>query len=1424
MLIIKTHRLNSKFENLVKIPIGEDVSVEKMISVTLTPENNNQFTTLLPLKDEATARTTEFLDFSAPVQPVVFEFDYDTLEHQEERAKEVARKIPTPAQVIFSGNKSLHMVLWFKNFAGNAEDYKKTCFWFYKYLSTELPEWFEFLPKPTAKLEPQDCQLLEENKTNIPDTSLFTANKYYRQADGIRDNGKEQTCTILNSVEKYKPVEINDFTEEVAPLQVEHKPTKNPDDFYQEIKEKVLIRVLIEKELKGSHFINGYVSPCPVCSHNDCFNIDNSGQKWYCFSDAHGSGGSVLDLVVQTKKSSNVKEAAIWLAEKFSVEVPASFKKKKKPPTFNPLVETEKFLKNHQFFLKEEQLFWYQNGVYQATEDGNVKNKIAECLAPYNSRGYLTREVIDALKSKLSDPAWVRNLEQTDYLNLQNGLLDYETLTLHKHSPKYHSSYRINSKYDSKATCPEFMKFLVQIFRGDQSLITVVQEFMGYCLTPETYLQKVLFFKGPGSDGKSVLCSVFELLLEGHVSHVQRESLETNRFAAADLSNKLLNVSSELTAHRHFNIEIFKQLTGEDTVKAERKFKDAFDFIPVAKHIITCNHLPFTYDLSDAFFRRIDVVPFKVQFKTKAELTNLSEEDRKNCCERIPKLILMKMLAKERDGILNFALEGLRRLKKQQELSYSPAIENENTALRIRSQSVKIFIDEKTEKKGKTKLKELYGAYEKYCSIYDVPVVKYQKFGAALRDQAYEVDTGTGNYTYVDPIRLKKYVKQPKSSKIVSKVRQPFTLSNTERGKKKGSTKNNKSEKVPNLPNYSYQNPEHPKKYQLVDTPVKLTRLVQKLEKAKLIAVDTETTSKEPMLAELVGIRFAVDPDEAFYVPVQAPDQGKLIAGFGGDPLLIVRKALNPVLANGKILKCGHNFKYDWVVLRNHGFNVKGFSFDTMIAEHLLLGGAQGKGDLKMDTLSSKYLNYLPISIKDLIGEGKETRTMDNVQLEEVCPYACEDADITLQLTEFLKPRLDDADLLKYHNKIEIPIVETLVEMELNGVFVDQERLEKIKQALAAQIPVLKHDIYDLAGVEFNVNSSQQLSEILFDRLKLPVVKPTEKGARSTNCEVLEKLALQHPLPKAVLKLRKKEKLVTYSEALLEKVNPKTGRVHPEFNQTVAATGRLSTSKPNFQSLPKTAGPSVNLRGVIRSEFPGGKIISADYSQIEVRVMAELAEETTLIKALKGGEDIHTTVAAGMFGPEFENASKIEKKEMRSKAKIATFGIMYGGGPKNLADIFGLTMGEAKEFISRYFERFPGVNLYNKNSISFAKKEGFIKTSLGRQRTLSGIYSSEFKEEKSAERKAINTPIQGTAAEIIKLAMVRVLQELKCRNLKTKMILQIHDELVFDAPLEEVEEVMGFVETEMIAAGGVVLKEVPCVVTAEVADSWAEAH
>jgi len=1074
-------------------------------------------------------------------------------------------------------------------------------------------------------------------------------------------------------------------------------------------------------------------------------------------------------------------------------------------------------------FLKDELLFTYKNGVYQAVDDRVVKAQVAETLTPFNSRKFYVSEVVDALKNKFSNPGWLKKLKPTNYLNLKNGLLDYKNRKLHKHSPDYLSHHRINASYNPKATCPNFLKFLDQVFKSDQTVITVIQEIFGYCLTPETYLQKAFFFKGPGGDGKSVLVSVFELLLEGHVSHVQLESLENNRFAGADLSNKLLNISSELAADRHFNIEIFKQLTGEDPVKAERKFKDAFDFTPVAKHIITCNHLPFTYDLSDAFFRRIDVIPFKVQFKTKAELNRLTTEERKNCLQRVTKFELLTRMSGELDGILNFALEGLRRLTKQKELSSSPAIEFENQALMIRSQSVKTFIEERTVKTGKIKLKELYDAYTEYCTNFDIPPVKKRKFSDALRDLAFEVATGTGNYKWVEPLSLKHPENQPESPKLVSKVRFPFTLRSFEE-EKVCSTTYNKSKEVPNLPNYSYQNPKHPKEYHLVDTPVKLAKLVQKLGRAKLLAVDTETTSKEPMLAELVGISFAVNPDEAFYVPVRAPDQEEIFSGSDEDPLTIVREALNPVLANGDIRKCGHHFKYDWVVLNNHGFIVQGFSFDTMIAEHLLRGGLHRRGELKLDALSENYLGYVPVSYEELVGKGKKAVTIDRAPLDEVCGYACEDADVTLQLAQLIKPKLESTELLKYHDKIEIPTAETLVEMELNGIFVDQERLGKIKQMLAAQVPGLKKEIFNLAGEKFNINSSQQLGEILFDRLELPVVKYTEKGARSTNCEVLEKLAMQHPLPKAVLKLRKKEKLVTYSEALLEKVNPKTGRVHPEFNQTVAATGRLSTSKPNFQSLPKTAGPSVNLRGVIRSEFPGGKIISADYSQIEVRVMAELAEETTLIKALKGGEDIHTTVAAGMFGPEFENASKIEKKEMRSKAKIATFGIMYGGGPKNLADIFGLTMGEAKEFISRYFERFPGVNLYNKNSISFAKKEGFIKTSLGRQRTLSGIYSSEFKEEKSAERKAINTPIQGTAAEIIKLAMVRVLQELKCRNLKTKMILQIHDELVFDAPLEEVEEVMGFVETEMIAAGGVVLKEVPCVVTAEVADSWAEAH
>ncbi|MCU0374789.1 MAG: DNA polymerase I [Chitinophagaceae bacterium] len=597
--------------------------------------------------------------------------------------------------------------------------------------------------------------------------------------------------------------------------------------------------------------------------------------------------------------------------------------------------------------------------------------------------------------------------------------------------------------------------------------------------------------------------------------------------------------------------------------------------------------------------------------------------------------------------------------------------------------------------------------------------------------------------------------------------------------------------------------------YHLVESDVQITDLLNTLQAQNTICFDTETTHIDANLAELVGMSFALEPGTAWYVPVPEDKAGATA----------LLQKFEPLFARKEVTWIGQNLKYDLLVLKWYGTTLQGSIADTMLMHYV----AEPEGKRSMDLLSEQYLGYKPISITELIGKkGKEQGNMRQVSPADVCRYACEDADITLQLHRVLTPLVQQKQVEGVLNEAELPLVKVLTDMEFEGVRIDEGFLNEYSKVLAADADAAEKRVYEAAGVAFNLASPRQLGEVLFDRLKLdPQAKKTKTGQYQTGEDVLLKLAAKgFGIVEDILIYRELTKLRnTYVDTLPQLVNPKTGRVHTSYAQAVAVTGRLSSNNPNLQNIPVRTARGREIRKAFIPRNAGHILLSADYSQIELRIVAALSGDPNMCEAFRQGKDIHTATAALVYKvPETEVT-----KEMRYKAKSVNFGIIYGQGAFGLADNLGISRTEAKEIIDNYKREFAGITAYMNESIQFAQKHGYVATLLGRKRWLPDINSSNFTVRGFAERNAINTPIQGTAADMIKLAMIKVHHAIQRAGLQSKMILQVHDELIFDAVIDEKDAMKALILENMQEALELP-NQVPVVAEAGEGASWLEAH
>ena len=594
--------------------------------------------------------------------------------------------------------------------------------------------------------------------------------------------------------------------------------------------------------------------------------------------------------------------------------------------------------------------------------------------------------------------------------------------------------------------------------------------------------------------------------------------------------------------------------------------------------------------------------------------------------------------------------------------------------------------------------------------------------------------------------------------------------------------------------------------YHLVDNEDKRQSLGSFLASQDYFAFDTETDSIDPLTAGLVGMSFAVKENEAWYVPVPANyDEAKKVVGHFAE-----------ALQNKKIQKIGQNIKFDMVVLRKYDVKVSGPLFDTMIAHYLL----NPELHHNMDYLSETYLKYKPVSIETLIGpKGKNQSTMRDVPVEQVAEYAAEDADITLQLKNYFAPVLKKEGLESLFFDMEMPLIYVLEEIEVTGITLDIEALKQSSRTLTAALISLEEEIYALAGMPFNINSTKQVGEILFDRLQImDKAKKTKTGNYTTNEETLEKLRSKHPIIGKLLEYRGIKKLLsTYIDSLPELINRKTGKIHTSFNQTVTATGRLSSSNPNLQNIPIRDEMGKEIRKAFTADNADCLFFSADYSQIELRIMAHLSEDPNMIEAFNSGADIHAATAAKIYNVPLEMVTS----DMRRKAKTANFGIIYGISVFGLSERLTIPRGEAKELIDGYFQTYPRIKAYMDECIQLAKEKGYVETIFKRKRFLPDINSGNAVVRGYAERNAINAPIQGSAADIIKMAMVRIFGRFEEENLKSKMILQVHDELNFNVYKDEMAKVKKIVLEEM---EGAYKLRVPLIADCGEGFNWLEAH
>jgi DNA polymerase I len=601
------------------------------------------------------------------------------------------------------------------------------------------------------------------------------------------------------------------------------------------------------------------------------------------------------------------------------------------------------------------------------------------------------------------------------------------------------------------------------------------------------------------------------------------------------------------------------------------------------------------------------------------------------------------------------------------------------------------------------------------------------------------------------------------------------------------------------------------KEYRAVTDSDALDGLAARLETAGRFALDTETTSIDPMQARLVGLSFAVEPDAAWYVPCahddpDAPDQLSMET---------VLERLRPILEDPEYEKIGQNIKYDWIVLARHGVHLAGVSSDTMLASYLINPAKRGHS---LDQIALDYLDHQTIKYEEVAGKGRDAVTFDRVPLDKAVPYACEDADLTLMAHGILMPILEQEGLRDLFTTVEMPLVPVLVTMEMNGIAVDRDRLGELSNDFEGQLSAIETEIYALAGETFNIKSSQQLGQILFEKLGLPVQKKTKKKTGySTDMDVLTVLADHHELPALVLRHRVLAKLKsTYTDALMGLIHPDTGRIHTSFNQTVAATGRLSSSGPNLQNIPIRTEEGRQIRDAFVPR-PGWRLVSADYSQIELRILAHCAEDEILIDAFKKDEDIHARTAAEVF----EVFPSFVDDQLRRQAKAINFGIVYGMSAFGLSKQLNITRKMAQTYIDHYFARYPGVKRFMDRAVADARHLKRTSTLLGRVRPLPDIDSTNRNVRQFAERIAINTPIQGTAADLIKLAMIRMAHTLSEEGLRSAMLLSVHDEILFEVPPEEMERMPALVTDVM---EGVWDLRVPLKVNVAHGATWAKAH
>jgi DNA polymerase-1 len=574
-----------------------------------------------------------------------------------------------------------------------------------------------------------------------------------------------------------------------------------------------------------------------------------------------------------------------------------------------------------------------------------------------------------------------------------------------------------------------------------------------------------------------------------------------------------------------------------------------------------------------------------------------------------------------------------------------------------------------------------------------------------------------------------------------------------------------------------------PHEYICVQTPEKIEELVALLENSNTFCFDTETTGLDPNEAELVGMSFAVKTGVAYYVPVPS----------NKETALAIVSEFKAVFQNETIAKIGQNLKYDMLLLRWYGVEVQGELWDTMLMHYLL------EPELKhnMNYLAETYLKYAPIKIETLIGEkGLKQRTMRSVAVERVVDYAAEDADITLQLFNYLYPKLKESgDLLKLYTEIEAPLIQVLTDIEFEGVNVDAAFLQKYSIELEKDILAFRSKIFEISQVEFNVDSPKQVGEILFDRLKIPYKgKKTKLGAYSTDEEKLSELAEEYPIAQRILDYRSLQKLrSTYVDALPKQVNPKTGRVHTSYNQFLASTGRLSSNNPNLQNIPIRTPQGREVRKAFIARNSDYTILSADYSQIELRLIAEISHDESMLEAFRLGQDIHQATAAKVYNTPLDEVTS----DQRRNAKTVNFSIVYGAGARNVAQQLNISNSEAKVLIDSYFKTYSGLKNYMKTIVDEAREKGYVTTLVGRRRRLRDIHSQSAITRAAAERTAVNSPIQGSAADLIKIAMINIYKILKTKNMRSKMILQVHDELVFDVYKDELNELKTIVSHEM---------------------------